>query len=196
MKLNCESLPSRDNPSAAVSLAAGVLTITAEPGGSIVSVSGSAAITVSDQTGPLGTFTDVASVRFNGSASNDVFVNASTLPSFAIGDVGDLTNSGGFGENDYFYGGPESDVFIGSRNGGSLFIDNFPVGDVMIGGTGNDFFLASGGGDRIYTGTGFNYVYAPNGFFDLHGEFGYGVVFKGAGGEIVNLNPGIKVIDL
>jgi Ca2+-binding RTX toxin-like protein len=193
MRLNCESLETRENPSAVISYTYGYVNIVADAGGSDITLSGADqnSVTVKDNmTGIEQTFSDGFAVVFVGGIGNDKIVNNSGWP----------LNAKSNGGTDYFQGGRAKDTFTGG-SGSTTFVEAFPSVDTLRGGTGTNTFISTGGADGIFTGPGYNFVYAPTITVPglqtgINASQGYGTIFVGPGAFAVNVNPGFTVINL
>lgn len=134
--LQLEALERRNVPTATVSLQSQVLTIQGDDTADTVAVvqAGNNIVvlgTVQAASGGTSTMplvfsrTDVKSIFFDGAGGNDLFVNATRLPSVALGGAGDDILVGGRGR-DVLIGGDGNDILVGGR------------GDTLVGGAGND----------------------------------------------------------
>jgi Ca2+-binding RTX toxin-like protein len=81
-------------------------------------------------------------LRFDGKAGNDSFVNNSLSPSIAHGGLGD----------DFLIGGPLQDILFG--DGGIDFIAGKDGDDRLHGGSGNDLLYGGKGVDKLYGDSG------------------------------------------
>src|SRR5689334_7468163 len=119
-----ESLEDRRLLAAGISFNAGVVTITGSDAADTAVVAqrhGRLVVTVSGGVSATQTFKkgDVKQIVFDGGAGNDVFINASSVRSLALGGDGD-------------------DLLVGGRGN-----------DTLIGGAGNDTIIGGAGRDRL-----------------------------------------------
>lgn len=169
-------------------LAAG--TIDFDPQTGIVTVSGTAAdetvyvvnwnsdvfVLLSDETGtateliPNGS---INGVQFDGFDGNDLFYNATAVPSVVDGGAG----------NDTLYGGDASDELRGGD--GDDIISGGGGDDLIDGQAGNDELLGDEGSDGIIGGTGADQLYGGDGDDVLVGGDGDDAIFGGAGADFI-----------
>ncbi len=88
------------------------------------------------------TASQVHSIRFDGGAGNDYFVNHTAIHALALGGAGNDTLIGGSG-NDTLEGGAGNDLLEGGSGN-----------DVLDGGSGDDTLIAGAGHDQINGGPG------------------------------------------
>jgi Ca2+-binding RTX toxin-like protein len=159
--LQLESLDRRDLPSATVALAGSVLTIKADDFGdtAIVSEAGNKiVVTVNGQTTtePKGA---VSLIVFTGGAGDDVFINTTSIASFADGGAGNDVLVGGRGVN-ILSGGSGNDTLVGG-----------PKNDILMGGSGDDVLVAGPGRNVLLGGSGHD-TYFGNVSHDLFDDRG------------------------
>jgi Ca2+-binding RTX toxin-like protein len=151
--LQLEALERRNVPTATVSLQSQVLTIQGDDTAdtvAVVQVGNNIVVlgTVQAASGGTSTMplvfsrTDVRSIFFDGAGGNDLFVNATRLPSIALGGAGNDILVGGRA-NDVLIGGDGDDILVGGRGN-----------DTLVGGTGNDQLFGQQGKNTMMGGTG------------------------------------------
>jgi Ca2+-binding RTX toxin-like protein len=84
----------------------------------------------------------VTTIRFFGNGGNDRFTNDTSVNSFAFGQAGNDSLTGGSGR-DVLMGGANSDTLRGRGNH-----------DILVGGAGADFLFGGNGRDLLIGGTG------------------------------------------
>jgi Ca2+-binding RTX toxin-like protein len=151
--LQLEALERRNVPTASVSLQGQVLTIQGDDTADtvvVVQTRNNIVVlgTVQAASGGMSTMplifsrSSVQSIFFDGAGGNDIFVNATSLPSIALGGAGDDILVGGRG-HDVLIGGDGNDILVGGRGN-----------DTLIGGTGNDQLFGQQGKNVMMGGTG------------------------------------------
>jgi Ca2+-binding RTX toxin-like protein len=112
---------------------------------------------------------NVTGIEYHGHAGNDVFTNATSLPSRAFGEAGaDRLNGGSFA--DIITGGDGNDIVNG--NGGGDLLYGGAGNDIIYGGDGNDSLLGEGGDDFLDGGTGLDLLFGGAGADRLFGGQG------------------------
>jgi hypothetical protein len=91
---------------------------------------------------------NIRQVDFHGGASNDTFIDNTSIPCLAVGGHGNDTLIGGSG-NDTLVAGPGNDLLEGRRGN-----------DVLTGGDGNDELSGGLGHNVIKAGSGLNHMFA------------------------------------
>jgi Ca2+-binding RTX toxin-like protein len=151
--LQLEALERRNVPTATVSLQGQVLMIqgddtadtvvVAQQGKNIIVLGTVQAASGGTSTMPLVfSRSSVHTIFFDGAGGNDIFVNATNLPSIAMGGAGDDILVGGR-KNDVLIGGDGNDILIGGRGN-----------DTLVGGTGNDQIFGQQGKNTLMGGAG------------------------------------------
>jgi Ca2+-binding RTX toxin-like protein len=183
-RLAVEELAPRDVPAVAWAVEGDVLHFIGTDGDDYVRVvklagGGLGMYAATDATSPvpLSGTAAVASIRFDGLAGNDTFVNGTALPSLAYGGDGRDHLVGGAGR-DVFWGGSGNDTLEGKGGGDELRGEG---GDDLIrGGAGGDQLYGEDGNDKIYGGDGDDYI---------DGGAGTDTIDPGAGRDAVVSDP-------
>jgi len=151
--LQLETLERRNVPTASVSLEGQVLMIQGDDTADTVVVAqtrNNIVVLGTVQAASGGTSTmplifsrnSIQSIFFDGAGGNDIFVNATSLRSIAMGGAG----------NDILVGGRKNDVLIGG-DGDDILIGG-PGNDTLVGGTGNDQIFGQQGRNTLMGGAG------------------------------------------
>ena len=145
--------------------------------------------------------TSVDSIRFVGRAGDDIFLNNTSLPSFAFGQAGNDTLIGGSG-NDTLAGNVGNDFIRGGDGIDRLIAGNGD--DDVAGGAGNDTILGTAGlntlrgdagNDSIFGGNDVDMIFGGAGNDQLSGNGANDTIRGGDGTDRVNAGPGDDDID-
>lgn len=140
----------------------------------------------------------IKSIRFDGNAGNDKFVNDTRIPSKAYGGSGHDRLYGG-SSNDVLQGGTGND-FVAGRSGndklygnsgndtlegghGNDYLSGYTGNDVLKGSSGNDRLLGSNGNDKLYGGSGNDRLEGGNDNDYLRGSTGKDLLLGGNGND-------------
>ena len=113
----------------------------------------------------------VSAIRFEGDSGNDIFLNLTSIPSYANGGAGDDRLTGGSGD-DQLDGGEGDDRLIG--NDGN---------DQAWGGDGNDVLQGQDGSDSLFGGAGTDLLYGHQGADTLDGGDDADTLYGGNGDD-------------
>jgi Ca2+-binding RTX toxin-like protein len=173
--LSLESLDQRALPSVTASMQGGFLVLTSDAASDTVvveDVGNQIKVTINGQVlgqAPRSLFQGVA---FLGNDGDDVFVNASSLVSFADGGNGNDILVGLSKSQNFFSGGAGNDILVGG--GGDDFLIGGAGDDTLFGGPGRDVVAGNEGRDHEFGGHDANDVFDdrgtdPNDVFDDNG---------------------------
>jgi hypothetical protein len=130
---------------------------------------------------------DVSQIQLNGHDGNDVMTVTLTIPTLALGELGDDTLTTGEA-NDTLSGADGNDSLAG--NGGNDLLDGGVGADRLIGGSGADRMAGQGGKDRLYGGSGNDQMDAGAGDDSLFGQSGNDKLFGGRGNDLLDGDGG------
>ena len=189
---------------AAVTLDGGEIRIAGTAGNDSATVSVSGIYVAVTQPGletEVFTVASVDSIRFIGRAGDDVFLNNTSITSFAFGQAGNDTLIGGSG-NDTLAGNVGNDFIRGGDGVDRLIAGNGD--DDVAGGAGNDTILGTAGlntlsgdagNDSIFGGNDVDMIFGGDGNDQLSGNGANDTIRGGDGADSVNAGPGDDDID-
>ena len=130
---------------------------------------------------------DVSQIILNGHAGDDVLTVTVSVPTLALGELGNDTITTG-DANDTLSGADGNDSLTG--NGGNDLLDGGVGADRLIGGSGADRMAGGGGKDRLYGGSGNDQMDGGAGDDSLFGQSGNDKLFGGRGNDLLDGDGG------
>lgn len=127
-------------------------------------------------------------VRFLGLAGDDLFINNSSLDSFAFGQDGNDRLIGGEG-TDTFSGGNGEDILLG-RGARDILFGNGD-NDIINGGSGNDRLVGGDGDDLLVASSGNDVLEGDAGDDELRGNTGVNRLVGGDGADLILGGTGV-----
>ncbi len=130
---------------------------------------------------------DVTQINLNGRDGNDVLTVTVTVPTVALGELGDDTITTG-DANDTLSGADGNDSLTG--NGGNDLLDAGVGADRLYGGSGKDRMSGGGGKDLMYGGSGDDQMDGGASDDRIFGQSGNDKLFGGRGNDLLDGDGG------